>query len=235
MTILAACYQPSVSDDPVDVLPEEKPEVEVKPPRISAFEQKLIDAGLVSVYSVDSTIAVELKYATADNFLDTVLYDSISNCYLQPEVADMLAKAQEELKLLHPNYSLHVYDGVRPKSVQIKMWNVVKGTSKQRYVASPYNGSGMHNYGAAVDLTIADGAGNPLDMGTPFDYFGDLAQPRYNQHFLQQGDLTQEQVDNRLLLRKVMKAAGFRPIESEWWHFNAFSKTYTRSVFTVIE
>lgn len=57
-------------------------------------------------------------------------------------------------------------------SVQQKMWNVVKGTSKYIYVSNPARGGGLHNYGLAVDISILDEAGNPLPMGTEVDHLG---------------------------------------------------------------
>ena len=94
---------------------------------------------------------------------------------------------------------------------------------KPKYVANPQEGS-IHNYGAAVDLTIADTTGRPIDMGTEFDYFGVLAYPTKEEDMLAQGKLTSKQIANRQLLREVMTQAGFSPITTEWWHFNAFSR-----------
>ena len=106
------------------------------------------------------------------------------------------------------------------------MWKLVKGTPDQAYVANPASGS-IHNYGAAVDLTVglllADGTVVPLDMGTPYDASTEEAQPRLEPALLKAGRLTQEQVSNRQLLRRAMNAGGFKVLPIEWWHFNAFS------------
>lgn len=198
------------------------------------LEKRLIEAGLVDIQQVEPSIQVELKYATDDNFLGENVYGTLRNCYLQPVVADMLADAQRSLQKVHPNLSLLVYDGVRPRSVQYKMWDIVKGTDQQKYVASPKAGS-MHNYGASVDLTLATIAGAPLDMGTPFDFFGPLAQPRFEQKYLETGELTEEQVRNRRILRASMLKAGFQGILSEWWHFNAFARDSIKKKFTAVE
>lgn len=198
------------------------------------LETQLKKAGLVSVESLDSTIQVDLAYAGTDNFMARSVYYHCKRAYLQPEVADMLVKANQYLKSLNPKLSIHVFDAVRPLSVQEYMWKEVKGTEKQMYVASPATGS-MHNYGAAVDVGLADEMGALVDMGTPFDFFGPKAQPRYESKFLTEGELTQNQINNRALLRKVMKYAGFKGIQSEWWHFNAFSKEETRAKYSIIE
>lgn len=191
--------------------------------------------GLLNIKEEIPEIAVDLRYASANNFLGKVLYNDMKNCYLQPEVVQMLAVAQKNLKKLQPEYTLLVFDGCRPLSVQKEMYEKVKGTNKQRYVASPYGGGGMHNYGAAVDLSIRDEFGKEIDMGTPFDYFGELAQPRHESRFFQEGKLSREQWDNRQLLRKVMRDAGFRMIQSEWWHFNAFNKEEIRTRYGIID
>ncbi|MBE3108916.1 MAG: hypothetical protein IMZ46_00135 [Acidobacteria bacterium] len=87
----------------------------------------------------------------------------------------------------------------------------------------------------AIDLTIIDEKGLELDMGTTFDYFGDLAQPRWENAFLKKGVLTANQVLNRRLLRKVMTEAGFISIPSEWWHYDAFPAAEVRKRFKLIE
>ena len=197
------------------------------------FEQALLDRGLKDVQQLDSSIVVELKYATEDNFMGRVLYDSLFHAFLQEEAAVKLADAQKKLKEKDSSLSLLVYDAVRPNSIQYKMWDLVKDTPKQIYVAEPGLGS-LHNFGGAVDLTIVrDGV--PLDMGTPYDFFGKKAQPRYNNFFLDRKELTEEQVKHRELLSAVMKSAGFTPINSEWWHFNAFSITYARKTYKIVE
>lgn len=200
----------------------------------SELEKQLIAQGLVDLHSVDPSIQVSLAYATTDNFLNENVYGELTRCYLQPVVAEMLAEAQRLLKAERPDWSLLVFDGVRPRSVQRKMWAIVKGTPQQKYVAPPSSGS-MHNYGAAVDLGLSDAQGAIVDMGTPFDFFGPLAQPRYEAQYLESGELTQEQLNHRLLLRNAMRQAGFHMIMSEWWHFNAFSREEVKQRFTPVE
>ncbi|MBN2038984.1 MAG: M15 family metallopeptidase [Spirochaetes bacterium] len=198
------------------------------------IEKELLEKGLVDIQSIDASIKVDLKYSSKDNFLGEDAYGDMANCYLVKEVAIKLADAQKILGKIHPGYSLIVYDGVRPRRIQYRMWEIVKGTDKQKYVADPKSGS-IHNYGCAVDLSILDENGKVLDMGTEFDYFGDLAQPRYEVKFLKEGKLTQKQVDNRKLLRKVMEQAGFGWILSEWWHFNGYQKKYVKEHYRIIE
>lgn len=200
----------------------------------SFLYERLSKQGLVNVQTLEPTLRVELKYASRDNFLKKDVYGELKACFLQVLPARMLARAQKILQAIKPEFSLLIYDCLRPRQVQFKMWDVVKGTAMEGYVAHPIKGS-IHNYGAAVDLSIADSQGNPLDMGTPFDFFGDLAQPRYEVFFLRQGKLSQNQLDNRLLLRRVMREAGFLMIQNEWWHFNAFSLGEVKKRYQIVE
>ena len=207
-----------------------------QPARISEAEQALIDAGLVDVQRVDSTIRVELKYSTTDNFVGVDVYGDLSRAYLQRGPAEKLARAQHYLREKQPDYSLLIYDGARSRRVQQILWDTLQKPEKLKplYVANPREGS-IHNYGAAVDLTIADGNGQPLDMGTTYDFFGEMAYPSREDSLLKVGKLTAQQIANRHLLRDVMRRAGFTPIESEWWHFNAMSLAKCKREFGIIE
>ncbi|MDR1878194.1 MAG: M15 family metallopeptidase [Bacteroidales bacterium] len=189
--------------------------------------------GLVEVRSQDISIRVVLPYASNDNFTGQVLYESSQYAYLQPEAAVMLAKASQLLQKQHPNYRLLVLDAARPLSVQQKMWNIVKGTPLNIYVANPKK-TGLHNYGAAVDITIVNDMGVALDMGTPYDFFGEEAQPAKEEQMLKEGKLTQQQLDNRKLLRDVMNKSGFLTYNREWWHFNACTLLKAKSKYKVI-
>lgn len=204
-------------------------------PDTSALERQLISQGLVNIQSYAPDIRTDIKYSTTDNFLSEDVYEDFDECYLQPVVAEMLTRAQEILRRKDSMLSLLVFDCVRPRTVQYKMWEIVKGTDQQQYVAPPGGGGSMHNYGAAVDLGLTHLDTGLVDMGTPFDYFGRLAQPRYETEFLKTGELTQQQAKNRWLLRESMKEAGFHVILSEWWHFNAFAREEVRARFQIVE
>ena len=135
---------------------------------------------------------------------------------------------------LYPGYSLIIYDAARPMSVQQKMWNVVKGTSQNIYVSNPARGGGLHNYGLAVDVSIADEKGNPLPMGTKVDHLGKEAHIDTEAAMVQQGIMTAQERKNRLLLRRVMTDAGYKPLRSEWWHFNYRSREEAKRNYKVI-
>lgn len=201
---------------------------------ISDGASMLRKQGLVNVTELDSSIRVHLIYATADNFVGRNMYGDLKEAFLQPSAAKMLVKAQRELKRLHPELAIIVYDAARPQRIQRIMWGMVKGTPQQKYVASPQYVS-MHTYGVAVDVSIVDGSGVELDMGTLVDYFGELAEPRHEARLLASGELTHEQITNRMLLRSAMKKAGFKSISIEWWHFEACSREQAKARYTPIE
>ena len=209
---------------------------EMMPNRTSqlSMNQKLKEKGLVDLKEYIPGIKIDLKYATKDNFMERVLYKDLDKAFLQPEVAAKLKNAQKELKKIQPEYSLLIFDACRPRSIQREMWDKVAGTEFQRYVASPNAGS-LHNFGCAVDLSIVDEFDKELDMGTGFDFFGPESQPRYEKDLFNKGVLNTEQIDNRKLLRTVMKKAGFIPIQSEWWHYNGFYKEEVRRRFEIVE
>ncbi len=195
------------------------------PKVLCALEIKLMDMGLVDVRSLDSMIRVDLRYSSTNNFFGADVYGNLEDAYLQPDVAEKLISAQELLHKSHSGYNLYIYDAARPMFVQQIMWDTVKIPIKEKtkYLSNPKKGS-LHNYGAAVDITICDSLGKPLDMGTDFDYFGELAYPSKEQIMLRNGSLTNEQIANRILLRSVMSGAGFFNIQTEWWHFNSCNR-----------
>ncbi|MCM1346361.1 MAG: M15 family metallopeptidase [Bacteroides sp.] len=194
----------------------------------SQTAQSMKAQGYVDVTDYDSTLHVSLMYSRPDNFTGKILYTDLKEAYLHPLAAEALAKAQRELKKRHPKWSLIIYDAARPMSIQQKMWDVVKGTSKNIYVSNPANGGGLHNYGFAVDISICDENGDSIPMGTPVDYMGRAAHPEFEEEMLRNGTLTQVAADNRRLLRSVMAAGGFKVLKTEWWHFNLKTRKQVR-------
>ncbi len=201
------------------------------------LEKRLMAAGLVNIEEVIPDVYVELKYSTTDNFFGKDVYGELENCYVQPVVADMLKKAHGYLTSRHPELTFLIYDGVRPLSVQQILWDELDKPEnlKHLYVADPQKGS-LHNFGVAVDLTLADAkTREPLDMGTGYDFFGYPAYPDREDQMLSEGKITVKQVANRELLRSAMNQGGFKGIGSEWWHFNAFSRKDAQERFVMVE
>ena len=179
--------------------------------------------GLVNITEADSSIIVDLMYTRADNFTGKVLYEDLHEAYLHPDAMKGLLLAQQELKKRYPGRRLIVYDAARPMSVQQKMWNVVKGTSKYIYVSNPARGGGLHNYGLAVDISILE-----------VDHLGPEAHITNEAALVQSGKMTKQEQANRQLLRSVMRTAGFRALPSEWWHFNWCSRQEAKQKYKVI-
>ena len=195
------------------------------------LDDHMKNAGMVDVYEMDSTIMVNLMYSHPDNFTGVVLYHNLNRAYLHPVAAKALVKASEELRRLHPGYRLLIKDAARPMSTQRRMYEVVQGTPQAPYVSNPKNGGGLHNYGLAVDITIADECGNELPMGTPVDHLGNEANIDQEEFLVKSGVISETERQNRLLLRRVMKFAGFTPLKSEWWHFNFVSRATAKAKY----
>lgn len=211
------------------------------------FDSKMREFGLVDIQKLDAEIGVELKYATEDNFVGENMYGTLTTAYLLPHFAEKVVRAQQLLRERKPDYSLLIYDAARPISVQRRMRRAVEGTPLQIYVADGARG-GRHNYGVAVDLTIIDGAGRPLDMGASFDHFGpeawvgedqDVTLERYKAYvarMVEQGLITAEAAANRTLLLEIMDRVGLRPYVKEWWHFQErISMTATRERYKLLD
>ena len=195
----------------------------------------LSNLGLIDVQSIEPKVQVELKYATTDNFTGKQMYFVLKNAFLQKDVANQLKKAQTYLEEKHPGYALLIYDAARPVEVQQRMWDAlahVPVSERTKFVSNPKNHS-IHNYGAAVDLTIVDETGKPLDMGAKYDEIEQIAYPRLESEFLKKGLLTEQHIANRQLLRDVMTKAGFRNIATEWWHFNACTREQAKAKYSV--
>ncbi|MFA7116677.1 MAG: M15 family metallopeptidase [Bacteroidales bacterium] len=202
---------------------------------ISPMEKELQDMGLVNIQDIDSTIDVQIVYATCHNFMGKKLYKDLDKAYLLPEVAQKLKKAHQILRKMRPDVHFVVYDAARPVQIQQAMWDMVKGTYMDGYVANPAHARGMHNYGVAVDLTLVDCTGHPLPMGSTYDYFGKEAHSNHEAELLKNHRITKVELENRLLLRKVMVQAGFDTITSEWWHFNGFDSSTVPDKYPLIK
>ena len=219
---------------------EDKKEPEIKKsPQVDTSYLEILLKGynLVNIKNLDSTIQVNLRYSDTSNFLKRNLYDGLKNAYFNCETALRICAAQYYLKQINPNLSLLILDASRPQHIQQMMWDSLKlhPDKKQFYLSKPEETS-LHNYGGAIDVTIINTNTNKiLDMGTDFDFFGNLSEPIYEKKYLKSGELSQEAYANRLLLRKVMQRAKLNPITSEWWHFSICKKEEAGKRFVLIK
>ena len=170
--------------------------------------------GLIDV-ATRLPVRVELKYATKDNFMKRDVYGSWTRCVLVEDAVHILEAAHAALVARNPALTFVLYDCARPRSVQMQMWDVVKGTPQQGYVADPTRPPGsVHNRGCAVDLTLYDlKTGQAVEMPSGYDEFSDRAYADYPGGTSRQRWL-------RDLLRKAMESEGFAVYEEEWWHFD---------------
>ncbi len=160
----------------------------------------------VDVHQMNPSIILDIRYATPNNFLHRAVYPQ-ARCFLVKEAALKLNEVQKELQSI--GLGLKIFDGYRPLSVQKKMWEIMPNPS---YVANPKHGS-RHNRGSAVDLTLVDSSGHELEMPTGFDDF----TPRAHHDYMK---LPAKVRINRWILRTVMEKHGFKPIRTEWWHYD---------------
>jgi zinc D-Ala-D-Ala dipeptidase len=168
--------------------------------------------GFTDVKELDTSIALDIRYATTDNFTKAKIYDCPA-CLLRPEAAEAVVRVHKALQ--KKGLGLKMFDCYRPRPYQQRLWDKVPNPD---YVTPPAKGS-MHSRGAAVDLTVVDKAGKELDMGTPYDFFGPEAHTDNK-------NLPKEVLKNRKILRKAMEAEGFKGIRTEWWHFSYQKKKY---------
>ena len=184
------------------------------------------DSNLVEITHMRG-IRMDLRYGTFENVTGHDLYCGIQRAFVHRDALPKLRRALALIAKELPGYSLVIFDAARPMYAQAALKQTVAGTPYSNYVSSGKTG-GLHNYGLALDLTLADSTGKLLDMGTDFDSFETCAGEVGEAAALESGRLTQAQVDNRNLLRGIMKRAGWVTLPSEWWHFNAYTRTYTK-------
>jgi D-alanyl-D-alanine dipeptidase len=168
-----------------------------------------LPSDLVELVRLDSTIHLEIRYATSNNLFGTPFYTQ-ARAFLQRPAAEALVRANAKLR--QRGYGLLVHDGYRPWYVTKMFWDA-SPVEKHIFVADPAVGS-KHNRGAAVDLTLYERAtGKPVEMVSTYDETSARAYPDYPGG-------TSRQRWHRALLRRAMEAEGFTVYEAEWWHFD---------------
>jgi len=179
-------------------------------------------------------VALDLRYASTNNFMSKNVYNDFTRAFLHKVAAEKFQVALGRLQEARPGWKFLLFDCLRPARAHQELWNFVAGTPQESYVANPDRGS-LHSFGFAVDLTLMDENQRELDMGTEFDSFEDLAQPRLEPRMLETGLLTSAQHENRLLLRSIMESAGFTQLSFEWWHYDAGPGDVVRKNYRIIQ
>lgn len=194
--------------------------------------------GFVSVSDVIPDVVLDMRYYSSYNFAGTRV-----NGYEEPvalltkEAARALKNAADSLRT--QGYRIKIYDAYRPQTAvdHFASWASDPDDDRMKkdfypdldksvlfdygYIAY-YSG---HSRGCTVDMTICDMSGNDIDMGGTFDYFGEISHPDYT-------GITNEQYNNRMLLRNTMTNSGFRPCSTEWWDFTLIDEPYPNTYFT---
>lgn len=152
-------------------------------------------------------IVLDIRYATANNFTREVIYSS-PRAFVRKPVAESLQKVQDSL--LHHQLGLKIYDAYRPYAASLRFYKVYPDSN---FVANPRYGS-RHNRGCALDITLVErNTGKEIPMPSAFDDFSAKANPEY-------ANLPDTEIANRKFLFGIMAHFGFKPISSEWWHFD---------------
>lgn len=164
---------------------------------------------LVELVTLDSTLHLDIRYATSNNFMRRPMYAE-ARAFLQLPAAEALIRVHRSLR--NRGYGLVIFDGYRPWSVTKEFWARTP-PSLRKFVANPGKGS-KHNRGCAVDLSLYDiSTGREVRMPSPYDDFTERASAAYGA-----GDARSRA--RRDLLKAAMEAEGFRVNPDEWWHFD---------------
>lgn len=164
---------------------------------------------MLELIKLDDTIKLDIRYARSDNFVGRPVYTE-ARAFLQKYAAKALVRVHRKLK--ERNLGLVIFDGYRPWTITKLFWEVVS-EAERKYVANPKTGS-IHNRGCAVDLSIFDlETSEHLPMPSGYDEFTERASPDYTGG-------TEEETQNRDLLRSLMESEDFIVNPNEWWHFD---------------
>ena len=196
--------------------------------------------GFVSLAEAAPDVILEIRYYSTYNFVGERVDGYEEPCALMTkEAAEALNNAAAEAE--EQGYRLKVYDAYRPQMAVdhfVRWAEDVDDTAMKAYFYPELDKSVLfdqgyidaksgHSRGSTIDLTLFDmDTGKEVDMGGTFDYFGELSHPDYV------GDLTEEQIANRSTLRDIMVDNGFKPLDTEWWHFTLVDEPYPDTYFT---
>lgn len=194
--------------------------------------------GFCYVQEVIPDVLQDIRYAGTHNFVGNIIDGYEAPLAIMTEKAALaLRDAADEFREM--GYSILIYDAYRPQRAVKHFLRWVKDADDLRMQAEFYPGyqkksllvdqgyiarNSSHTRGSALDLTLVNKEGDPLDMGTCFDYFGERAWHGAK-------DLTQEQQANRELLKTVMERHGFKPFEKEWWHYRLRGEPFPNTSF----
>jgi D-alanyl-D-alanine dipeptidase len=195
--------------------------------------------GFVSVSDEIPDVILEIRYYSIFNFVGERIdgYEQPA-ALLTAEAVSALKKASDEARAR--GYRLKIFDAYRPQKAvdHFMRWaGDSSDTRMKRYFYPEIDKDHLipggyiaersgHSRGSTVDLTLYDmRTQKELDMGSPFDFFGEVSHPDYR-------GITEQQYANRMLLRDIMVSNGFLPLDEEWWHFTLAGEPWPDTYFT---
>lgn len=190
-------------------------------PGVPPVSAQAAEAGLIDVRTVVPDAIVDLRYATANNFLGMPVYPPDARCLVHESMGPGLATAAAALR--PKGLTLVFWDCYRPHDVQVRMFEAVPNPA---WVARPTEFARSHEAGRSVDVTMAAG-GALVDMGTDFDSFTSLAEAYAT------NGVSSAQQANRAVLRNAMAKGGIAAYSGEWWHFDGPGAGQPRAILDV--
>ena len=195
-------------------------------------------SGFVLLSDVIPSIVQEIRYYSSYNFVGDRIDGYEEPCsILTKEAARALKTVSNEMMV--QGYRLKIFDTYRPATAvkHFVLWGIedtdirmkpyfYPDLEKQELFLKGYVAKqSSHSRGSTVDLTLLDmKTGKEIDMGSPFDLFSEISHPDFR-------GITEEQYENRMILRHVMLRNGFKPIDCEWWHFTLENEPYPDTYF----
>ena len=183
-------------------------------------------------------IVQEIRYHSTYNFIGDRIDGYEEPCaLLTKEAARALKSAANELMV--QGYRLKVFDAYRPacavrhfvlwgledQDIRMKPYFYPDLQKQELFVRGYIASQSSHSRGSTVDVTLLDmKTGKEVDMGSPFDFFGEISHPDCR-------TITQEQYENRMTLQRVMLRCGFEALDCEWWHFTLKNEPYPETYF----
>lgn len=201
-------------------------------------QDKYPPEGFVYIHEAVPTAQYEIRYAGEHNFIGSPI-DGYEKpvALMTKEAAAALKKASEKLE--SQGYVLKIFDAYRPqravnqfiawardpKDVKMKEEFYPEVDKRDLFKLGYIASKSGHSRGSTIDLTIIEKAtGKEVDMGSPYDFFGEISH-----HGAQ--NITPQQTRNRELLMRAMQQAGFRAYPEEWWHYTLKNEPYPETYY----
>ena len=201
-------------------------------------EKTLDSSGFVMLADYVPHSIQEIRYHSSYNFIGERVDGYEEPCaFITLDAARALKSASNELYVM--GYMLKIFDAYRParavkhfllwgiedQDIRMKQYFYPDLEKQELFMRGYIAKESSHSRGSAVDLTLLDMAtGREVDMGSPFDFFGEISHTDYT-------GITEEQYNNRMMLQRAMVRNGFRTIDCEWWHFMLADEPYPDTYF----